>query len=102
RPEERSDAGLVALFGGVGESHTRRRDGRSREAEPQERNSTYFSPAHARLLGDVNLLEEVFDFSRAVTERIQMNAYAIEQREVEVGQVRSLLVPDVPAALQAG
>ena len=31
-----------------------------------------------------------------------MNANAIEQREVQVGQRRSLLVPDVPAALQAG
>ena len=57
---------------------------------------------HVRLLADVNSLEEVFDFSGAVHERIQMNAHAIEQREVEVGQVRSLLVPDMPAALQAG
>jgi hypothetical protein len=31
-----------------------------------------------------------------------MNADAIEQREVEVGQRRSLLVSNMPAALQAG
>jgi hypothetical protein len=54
---------------------------------------------HARLLPNVNSLEEVFDFSGAVHERIQMNPDAIEQREVEVRQVRSLLVPNVPATL---
>ena len=99
RPEELADAGLVALFRGVGECGARRRDGWGGEADPQEYESTYFSPVHARLLCDVNSLEEVFDFSGAVHERIQMNANAIEQREVEVGQVRSLLVPNVPAAL---
>src|SRR2546422_10780268 len=31
-----------------------------------------------------------------------MNAHPIEQGEVEIGQVRSLLVPNVPATLQAG
>ena len=63
---------------------------------------------HRDLRGDelerelVNSLEQVFYSSRAVHERIQMNANPIEQGEVKVGQVRSLLVPDVPAALQAG
>ena len=47
-------------------------------------------------------IEEVFDLSRAVHERIQVNANAIEQREMEVGQRRSLVVPDMPAASQAG
>ena len=31
-----------------------------------------------------------------------MNANAIQQCEVKIGQRRSLLVPDMPAALQAG
>src|SRR5262245_37796787 len=47
-------------------------------------------------------LEQVFDFSSAVHERIQMDANAIEQCEVNVGQRCSFLVSNVPAALQAG
>ena len=47
-----------------------------------------------------NGIEEVSDLSSAVNERIQMNANAIEQREVKVGQWRSLFVPNVPAAFQ--
>src|SRR5207253_11116029 len=92
----------VALFHGVSECGVRRRDTWGGEAGPQQYESTYFPPVHSRLLGDVNSLEEVFNSSGAVHERIQMNANAIEQREVEVGQVRSLLVPNMPAALQAG
>src|SRR5579872_7206501 len=46
--------------------------------------------------------EEIFDLPGAVHERIQMNAHAIEQREVEVGQIRSLRVADMPPALQSG
>src|SRR5687767_8217515 len=43
--------------------------------------------------------KEIFDLPGAVHERIQMHPRPIEQREMEVGQVRSLLVADVPAAL---
>src|SRR5262245_24629158 len=53
---------------------------------------------HVRLL----CLEEIFDFSSAVDERIQTDANAIEQCEVNVGQRRSFLVSNVAAALQAG
>src|SRR5262245_24435139 len=49
-----------------------------------------------------NGIEEVFDFSCAVHERIQMNADAIEQRKVNVGKRSSLLVPNVTTTLQAG
>jgi len=42
--------------------------------DPQEYESTHFSPVHVRPLCPVNSLEEVFDFSAAVHERIQMNA----------------------------
>src|SRR5260221_416184 len=45
--------------------------------------------------------KEVFNFPGAVHERIEMHAHAIEQREVEIGQVGSLLVPNMPASLQA-
>ena len=54
------------------------------------------------LLGDVDSVEEVVDFSGTVHEFVQMNAHAIEQREVQVGQIRSLLVTNVPATLQTG
>jgi len=54
---------------------------------------------HARLLTDINSLEQVFDFSVAVAEGVQMNAHSIEQSKVKVRQVRSFFVPDVPAAL---
>src|SRR4026209_2780873 len=43
--------------------------------------------------------EEILDLPGAVHERIQMHPHPIEQREMEIGQVRSLLVADVPAAL---
>src|SRR5437868_6938163 len=46
--------------------------------------------------------KEVFDFSAAVPERIQMNANVIQQREVEVGEGCSLLVLNMPSPLQAG
>src|SRR5262245_52267956 len=45
--------------------------------------------------------KEVLQLPGAVHERIQMHPHTIEQREMEVGEVRSLLVPNVSAALQA-
>src|SRR5262245_54608023 len=47
-------------------------------------------------------LEKAFDFSSAVHERIHVHSNPIEQREVEVGQRRSLFIPYVPPALQTG
>src|SRR5262249_15349402 len=47
-------------------------------------------------------IEEIFDLSAAVHERIDMNANTIEQREVKVCQRRSLLIPNMPTAFQAG
>src|SRR5262245_58483889 len=45
--------------------------------------------------------KEVLNLPGAVHERIQMHPHTIEQRVMEVGEVRSLLVANVPAALQA-
>jgi hypothetical protein len=67
-PEELADAGLVALFRGVGEWGAPRRESWAGEAGPQQYESTYVSPVHARLLPNVNSLEEVFDFSGTVHE----------------------------------
>ena len=47
------------------------------------------------------LYEELLDFPGAVPKGIQMDANTVEQREVKVGQVHSLLVPDMPVTLQA-
>ncbi len=102
RLEERTDASLVALLGGVGECRTCCREGGGGQAEPHQYESSNFSQVHVRLLCYTtrllhNPIEEIVDFSGAVPERIQTNANAVEQSEVEVREVRSLLVLDMPA-----
>src|SRR5262249_31675007 len=49
-----------------------------------------------------NGIEEVLDSSGAVHERVHMNAHPIEQREMKVGQRRSLLIFNMSPTLQAG
>src|SRR5262249_6328220 len=110
-------------FGGIGECGTFRRDGlaaKNNDAESHEGEPSYFVPVHVHLLGSgpcfisslgltpncvsiqCNRIKEVFDFSGAVHERIQMNANAIEQREVNIGQRCSLLIANMPTAFQPG
>ena len=101
RREELADAGLVALFRGVGERCAPAATATDGEAGPQQYESTYFSPVHARLLPNVNSLEEVFDFSVLSTNESRWMPTR-SSSVVEVGQVRSLLVPNVPSSLQAG
>src|SRR5262249_50318326 len=68
---------------------------------PSTIRTVIFCRCMPRPLIQSNGIEEAFDFSCAVHERIQMNANTIEQREVKVSQGHSLLVPDMPAALEA-
>ena len=41
-------------------------------------------------------IEEVVDLAFAVAERILMDSYPVQQREMEIGQRRALFVLDVP------
>jgi len=45
------------------------------------------------------LYEELLDFPSAVPKGIQMDADTVKKREMEIGQVHSLLVSNMPITL---
>src|SRR6185436_4193448 len=104
RRDECADARLVALLRGVGERRAFGAQSCPREAEHDENESTNSAARHVRLLKrsvptrsvptpfplQSDGVEEIFDLSAAVAELLQMHADAIEQRQVDVGQRRSL------------
>jgi hypothetical protein len=94
--EEFEDGGGVGAFGGVGERGLGIGGGGEGAGEEGEGEGLH----GRRSLGEVDAVEEVFDFAGAVDEGVEVDADAVEQGEMEIGEVGGFFVAEVAAAFE--